>query len=174
MNLSDAIGLIKHPALTSGTQGTWADLGCGSGTFTFALAHLLKAGSTIYAWDKTFPVFAELKQPADLQINPGRLDFVKEDIPVSNLNGILMANSLHYVADKTILIHKLRRHLQPDGSFLVVEYETSRSNRWVPYPVPFQDLQKLFAAAGFGNGTKLQERPSLYGSGKMYAAFFCR
>lgn len=174
MDIKDAIALIRHTPANAGVPEVWADLGCGSGTFTYALAHLLEKGSTIYAWDKERPRLAALPPPRQVHIKPGQLDFLEDDLPVSGLNGILMANSLHYVSRKPAFIDKISRHLQPDGSFLIVEYETSKANPWVPYPLPFQDLKALFREAGFTSAGRLNEKPSLYGSGHMYAALFRR
>ncbi|WP_142684981.1 class I SAM-dependent methyltransferase [Chitinophaga polysaccharea] len=174
MDIKDAIALIKHTPANAVAPAVWADLGCGAGTFTYALAHLLEPGSTIYAFDKERPRLASLPDPHQVHIKSGQLDFLADDLPVSGLNGILMANSLHYVPGKPAFIDKIARHLQPDGAFLIVEYETSRSNPWVPYPVPFRDLKTLFHEAGFTSAGRLNERPSLYGSGHMYAALFRR
>ncbi len=174
MDIKDAIALIRHTPTHAGAPTVWADLGCGTGTFTYALAHLLETGSTIYAFDKERPRLAGLPNPRQVIIKPGQLDFLEDDLPVSELNGILMANSLHYVPRKPAFIDKIARRLQPDGVFLIVEYETSRANPWVPYPVPFQALKTLFHEAGFTSAGRLNEIPSLYGSGHMYAALFRR
>lgn len=170
MHVEDAIALIKNNVIPS--TGTWADLGCGSGLFTYALAHYLTAGSTIYALDKNKPSLLPLPNPHQVVIQPGQLDFVKDDLPVSALHGILMANSIHYVADKSAFIERVKPHLQENAFFIMVEYETTRANPWVPYPVPFNTLKKLFHQAGFTMAVKLGERPSSYGGGNMYAALF--
>lgn len=172
MDIRDAITLIKHTEATPVTQSVWADLGCGSGLFTYALAHLLAPGSTIYAWDKGNTSLSPLPHPQLINIKPGRLDFLKSELPVSGLDGILMANSLHYVPDKPAFLERVIPHLQENGIFLIVEYETTKANPWVPYPVPFPALKSLFHKAGFTIAVKLQERPSLYGAGQMYAALF--
>lgn len=174
MDIKDAIALIKHTPANAGAPSVWADLGCGAGTFTYALAHLLETGSTIYAFDKERPRLTALPNPQQVYIKPGQLDFLEDDLPVTGLNGILMANSLHYVPGKPAFIDKISRYLQPDGVFLIVEYETLKTNPWVPYPVPFQALKALFHDAGFTSAGRLNERPSLYGSGHMYAALFRR
>jgi hypothetical protein len=52
--------------------------------------------------------------------------------------------------------------------FIVIEYETTRANQWVPYPLPFAALQQLFVNAGYKHIQKTGERKSLYQSGTMY------
>ncbi len=167
MELATAIQLIKNNQLPQESPTTWADLGCGSGLFTFALANLLKAGSTIYAIDKS-PVRLDSFPANGVEIKTLQLDFVSEKLPFQQLDGILMANSLHYVRDKTVLIQQLLECLQPDGQFLMVEYDTDMPvPQWVPYPLSFRSLQKLFANDSVQH---LGEHPSVYGRANMYAA----
>jgi ubiquinone/menaquinone biosynthesis C-methylase UbiE len=91
-------------------------------------------------------------------------------LPVNNLDGILMANALHYVKDKNVVIKKLAKHLKPAGQFIIVEYDTEQSNQWVPYPISFSRLQETFSAEGYNDIKKIGERRSVYRGGKMYAA----
>ena len=175
MELSDAIQLIQTDRLILPVPSTWADLGCGSGRFTFALAHLLSRQSTIYAVDKS-PV--RLDPPSTIppvEIKTLQLDFVAKDLPWKGLNGILMANSLHYVRDKNVLIDRLSKTLQPDGQFLIVEYDTDTPvPQWVPYPVGFSKLQQIFAEAGYPVVKHLGEHPSAFGRSNLYAALISR
>ena len=50
MQLSEAIQLIQHPVTKE--KSAYADLGCGNGLFTKALAQLVAPQSVIYAVDK--------------------------------------------------------------------------------------------------------------------------
>ena len=60
-----------------------------------------------------------------------------------------MANSLHYVKNKTDLLKKIKTCLNANGCFLIVEYDMEAANRWVPYPISFSSLTKLFHDVGF-------------------------
>jgi hypothetical protein len=80
-----------------------------------------------------------------------------------------MANSLHYVRDKTKLIKKLESYFAKDPYFLIVEYDTIRYNPWVPYPINYPSLQKLFTDLGYNTITELANVPSRFG-GRMYSA----
>jgi len=51
MKISEAIALIHNPTLEQNRAQSWCDLGCGTGTFTMALAQSLAPGSTIHAVD---------------------------------------------------------------------------------------------------------------------------
>ena len=172
MELITAIQLIQNDQFSQENPTIWADLGCGSGLFTFALANLLQPKSIIHAIDKS-PVKLDASLPSNgVDIRTLQLDFIAEKLPFQQLDGILMANSLHYVRDKATLIQQLSECLQPDGQFLVVEYDTDRPvPQWVPYPISFSSLQKLFADASVQH---LGEHPSVYGRANMYAALISR
>ncbi|NSL86808.1 class I SAM-dependent methyltransferase [Chitinophaga sp. Mgbs1] len=170
MELQEAITLISGQPACRPSAGTWADIGCGSGLFTFALAHLLPAGSSIYAIDKMPVKLGPHPDPQRIPIITQQLDIEKKDPDIKGLQGIMMANSLHYVADKATLLQRLTRLLPPSGQFIIVEYDTSAANPWVPFPVRFEALKHLFRLAGWTQTEKLGERPSRYRSGNMYAA----
>lgn len=174
MQLSEAIELIRHDRLTANGSSTWADLGCGSGLFTYALADFLQPNSRIYAVDTNATTLPRSSETDQVTINPLRLDFVQNDWPFRDLTGILMANSLHYVNNKPGFLRKAVQHLTDSGSFLIVEYDTDQANPWVPFPVSFRSLSQLFTTSGFRSVDKLHERPSLYGRANLYAAYISR
>lgn len=170
MELHEGVALIRNDSLTAAGPQVWADLGCGSGFFTEALASLLPAASTIYAVDKSSPLPAKRAEPDRVAIQPLRLDFVRDELPFAHLDGILLANSLHYVQAQLAFIQKAQRYLKPRHRFLIVEYDIERANPWVPYPLSYRALQRLFAQAGYQAMQKLHERSPVRGFDKMYAA----
>lgn len=166
MELNEATELIRYEGIAGPGPSFWADLGCGSGLFSRALARLLQAGSTVYAVDKE-PV--SVKSENGVAIKPLQLDFVANDLPLQNLDGILMANSLHYVKDQPAFIKKVGAYLKAGGSFLIIEYDTDKANPWVPYPLSYHSLLKLFHRAGYPNITRLHEHASIYGRANIYS-----
>ncbi|HEY8967943.1 MAG TPA: class I SAM-dependent methyltransferase [Puia sp.] len=178
MTIQQALDLISPAALyfqpdQTRTVGAitrqWADLGCGSGLFTTALAQVLPEGSTVYGVD-TNPTVRRQDSSSDrpASIIPIRADFVKDPLELPKLHGILMANSLHYVKDKPALIKKLRSYMQEESLFLIVEYDTDKPvPTWVPYPISYDSLTRLFKDY---TTQKLGQRPSAYGRANMYAA----
>jgi trans-aconitate methyltransferase len=162
MSHEDAVALIQN-AVTGDVPQRWADLGCGTGTFTKALYSLLPSGSYITAIDRE-------RQHLDL---PGaefvRANFEKDELGLSGLDGILMANSLHYVKDKAALIRKLEVLFADDPKFIVIEYDNRKANPWVPYLIPFEQLESLFKGLGYTKIRKIAERASAY-SGMIYCA----
>ncbi|AQX05402.1 methyltransferase type 11 [Elizabethkingia meningoseptica] len=169
LELSEAKNMIISAVSGHKPVQRWADLGCGSGLFTTALAELLPNGSTVYAIDRSFQT---ITPPG----NAVTIDFIQHNFEntlppdIENLDGMMMANSLHYISDKEKLIRKLIPLLKPDGQFMIIEYETKNVNPWVPYPVTFNELKQLFSDFGFQKIEKISERPSVYGNGMMYAA----
>ena len=171
MKLTEAIELIENEQFHKAGIQTWADLGCGSGIFTSALASRLVSGSIIYAVDSDAASLRMIPNIAGVSIKTIQSDFVKDPLNFPSLDGILMANSLHYVKDKTGFISKIAKFLQPDGCFLFIEYDTDRPvPTWVPYPLSFQSLAKLLAVAGFTSAVRIGQRPSRYHRGTMYCA----
>lgn len=150
---------------------TWADLGAGAGTFTRALSELLGPQGAVYAVDER-PVVDELEKrhPSKerAKIISLQADFTNPlDLPP--LDGILMANALHYVADPIPLLERLVSHLRPGGTFLLIEYDRERGNPWVPHPVSRRKFRKLAKGVGLENLEEIYQRPSRYGNGELYA-----
>lgn len=171
MELNEAIQLIDKSEIDNNVSyQQWADLGCGDGLFTNALAHLLPAPATIFAIDKYVPKL--VSSVKDISIQNRTIDFIKEQILVPALDGIIMANSFHYVEDKKALIKKLKTILKPNHRLIIVEYDTDQPVKtWVPFPISYKNVKTLFQQAGYNIITKLNERPSVYGRANMYASF---
>ncbi len=175
MQLSEALDLLRNDRFPPPEPAVWADLGCGSGLFTGALARLLPPGSAIRAVDQTPSALPDAMPPPDIRIDFMQLDFVRDELGLRGLDGILMANSLHYVADKSALLRKLERCMKPQGQFLIVEYDLEKPvQHWVPYPLSFTALKALFGSAGFATVEKLGEKRSSFGRGNLYTALVRR
>ena len=171
MQLRDAIGMLAGSGVGTIGPTTWADLGCGTGTFTIALADLLAAGSVVHAMDRDSSALRKIPPiHKDVRITTHRGDFTNDVWPFANLDGILMANSLHYVEDQPTFIRACERRMRSPRRFLIVEYDTQEANRWVPYPVPQSKLTALFTAAGYSSITMLRWRRSVYRRAALYAA----
>ena len=163
MEQKEAIALIKR-GISGKSAQHWADLGCGGGTFTTALAGVLPWDSYIHAADKD-----PQHLPArinEVSIGFNRLNFNSDSLAFSDLDGILMANSLHFVRDKAQLFKRLENCFKAERRYIIVEYEGRWPSPWVPYPVPYLKLVDL--AKGY-EVSKLAELPSRFG-GMMYSA----
>jgi ubiquinone/menaquinone biosynthesis C-methylase UbiE len=170
MRLSEAKSLIQNGEFSTRSKTIWADLGCGSGLFTKALAAMLNPGSTIYAVDKNPVKFSLADIPDQILISTSKSDFESDAFHLNGLDGILMANAFHFVRNKNAFLERAKTWFRRNPFYLIVEYNTDKPNPWVPYPVSFQSLVKLFAGLGFTRIEKLHEINSVYNSGKMYSA----
>jgi ubiquinone/menaquinone biosynthesis C-methylase UbiE len=168
MQLKEAISLIQTELFNQDSKSIWADLGCGSGLFTQALASKLHTGSVIYAVDKNISPF-KISVKNSVIINPMESDFVNSTLDLKNLDGILMANSLHFVRDKKTFLNKSKLYFKDMPVYLIVEYDTDKANPWIPYPISFLALRNLFMELGYITIKKLHERKSLYHTGSLYS-----
>ena len=135
MSPADARELIAHPSLSAGGPQVWADLGAGDGTFTVALASLLPSGSEVHALDLDSAALAKLpRRHGGVAIDTHVGDFTTFPWPFEAIDGILMANSLHFVAEQASFLRRATSHLRR-RQVLLVEYDTDSANPWVPYPL---------------------------------------
>jgi ubiquinone/menaquinone biosynthesis C-methylase UbiE len=165
MKHDDHVNLLRPAELKPG--GTWADLGAGSGAFTLALRELIGAGGVIFAVDKDRSRLNELEREyhshfgntGGLQIIPG--DFTRP-LNLHALDGVLMANSLHYFRDKEKILLNVQNLMKPGGTLLVIEYNVDRGNPWVPYPMSFETWHNLAQRVGFNEPRLLARRSSSF------------
>jgi SAM-dependent methyltransferase len=170
MLLRDAVDMLADSGVDALGPTTWADLGCGEGTFTRAFAELLASGSTIHAMDVNGSALRRIPSVHNgVRIATHRGDFTNQPWPFADLDGILMANSLHYVATPGAFIRACESHMKPPARFLIVEYDTNEANQWVPHPVSQAKLRALFERAGYSSISVLRTRPSVYQPAPLYA-----
>ena len=167
MELATAIKLLEK-GVVSNSAHVWGDLGAGAGLFTQALSTLLGSGSLIYAMDRKISSRIESVN-STVRILEVESDFVKDDFEGGPFDGLLMANSLHFVADKKSFLKKLRRNLKPDGVLLLVEYDMDVANNWVPYPVSFESLKRMVTEE-FTMPERLASVPSVYNRAAIYSS----
>ena len=168
MDHADHVRLLRE-GVTRG--GTWADLGAGTGAFTLALAELVGPDGEVIAVDRDRGALRELERalrPGGAAVRTLLADFTKP-IALPALDGVVMANSLHFVRDKAPVLALVHRLLQPPGRLLLVEYDADRGNEWVPYPLSFERWRALADASGFSDTRRLATVPSRF-LGRMYSA----
>jgi ubiquinone/menaquinone biosynthesis C-methylase UbiE len=171
VNHSDLVALLQDAGLELG--GRWADLGSGEGAFTLALADLIGAGSRITAVDRDAGALRTLavqmgKRFPDIVLEAKVADFTRP-LGLSSLDGIVMANSLHFVRDKAPVLDLVRGMLRPGGMLIVVEYGSDRGNPWVPHPFTYERWERMAAQAGFEKTRLLRTIPSRH-LGSIYSA----
>lgn len=172
MDHKDHVELLRPANLMQG--GTWADFGAGSGAFTLALSELVGLKAEIYALDKDRAALGRLEQShrarfgTSQNIHSMRADFTGP-LSLPPLDGILMANSLHFFTDKEKLLRHVRSFLKLTGALLLVEYNVDSGNPWVPHPLSFETYRVVAPRAGFSEPSLLAKIPSRFLKG-FYSA----
>jgi len=171
MNHADHVGLIR--AGVEGAGARWLELGAGEGAFTLALADVLGPAADITALDRDAAALRILSGQMTRRFPAANLitrvgDF-RDGLPDGPFDGVLAANSLHFVADPLPVVTVAREALQSGGRFIVVEYDADRGNPWVPHPFSFETWQERAVRAGFV-GTRLIGRVPSRFLGAIYAA----
>ena len=161
-----------------GEGGVWADLGAGTGNFTWALRELLGAQGTIYAVDRDGSAI-RAQQSRIKHAGPGAAIVpMQADITqapkLPPLDGALMANALHFVRDQAAALRLIGGYLRPRGRVLIVEYDLAEPLRYVPFPVAFARFQSLAAGAGLHQAALIGRRISPSSGIAMYAAVAAR
>lgn len=171
MKIESAINLIEQGIASNiSVPQAWADLGAGSGLFSRALATILPEGSTIYMVDKVSQKSNNIDLSKTISFQFLQLDFVTDNLPFNELDGLLMANALHFVEDKVLLLQKLKSRVHSQGRLIIVEYDTNISNPWVPYPVKLNELKQLGKEAGFHHLKYIGGTSSIYRKEGIYSA----
>jgi ubiquinone/menaquinone biosynthesis C-methylase UbiE len=171
MDHSDHVNLLRGGIPEPG--GVWADLGSGTGAFTLALAELIGPNGQIHSVDRRQDALQRQEQAMragfpKVTVHYRVSDFARR-IDLPPLDGVVMANSLHFQPEKDPVLRLVCSYLRPGGRLIVVEYETDRGNPWVPHPFSYRTWKKLARRNGLVDTTLLMTRPSRF-LGQIYSA----
>lgn len=164
MNHHDHVNLLRGGIAQPG--GIWADFGSGSGAFTLALRELVGADAQIFSIDRDSARLRE-QERAFARMFPAsnvrylRADFT-HDLDLAPLDGIVMANALHFFKNKMEVLKHVRECLRPGGVLILVEYNVDQGNIWVPHPLSFETFRALAPRAGFDEPALLATVPSRF------------
>ncbi len=175
MNHDEHVRLLRGGVAEPG--GVWADLGSGSGAFTLALADLLGPAGVIYSVDKDRSALREQERAMRARFPETTVQYIVADftqrLDLPPLDGVVMANSLHFQRQKDPVLQLVRGYLKPGGRLILVEYNVDRGNMWVPYPFSYSTWEALARQNGFASTTLLTTQPSRY-LGEMFSALSLR
>ena len=171
MDHADHVNLLRNGI--PGPGGVWADFGAGRGAFTLALADLIGPTGDIHAIDQDRNALQANARNMCARFPDLRVEYEVGDytrsLPLPPLDGIVMANTLHFQRDQPTVVRHCRRYLRPGGRLLLVEYNLNRAHGAVPHPVAYPRWCRLADDAGFGHTALLATRPSRF-LREMYAA----
>lgn len=165
MDHNDHVDLLRPANLPQG--GMWADFGAGSGAFTLALRELVGLNAEIYAIDKDRAALGKLEQfhrarfGTSQNIHTVRADFAGA-LSLPPLDGIVMANSLHFFREKEKVLRHVKSFLKLNGALLLIEYNVDSGNPWVPHPLSFETFHSLASRIGFTEPSLLAKAPSRF------------
>jgi SAM-dependent methyltransferase len=132
-----------------------------------ALRELIGLHANIYAVDKDQRALNDLVKVhraefgTSQNVHTVRADFSRA-LSLPPLDGIVMANSLHFFRDKEKVLHHIRSFLKFNGVLLLVEYNVDSGNLWVPHPLSFEAYRTLAPRAGFTEPHLLAKTPSRF------------
>lgn len=178
MDHRDHVELLRGAIEPAGPEGAdWADLGSGTGAFTLALADLLGPGGRLVSIDRDGGALREQAEAMAARFPETGLrqvvaDFTSDlaaEIAPGSLDGLVMANSLHFRADHGAVVRHVAAMLRPGGRFVLVEYDADRGNPWVPHPLSFGTWQRVAVAAGLTEPRLVGRVPSRF-LGAIYSA----
>jgi SAM-dependent methyltransferase len=171
MDHEDHVDLIRAGVTGGGRR--WLEIGAGEGAFTLALADLLGEGGSILATDREarpvrFAAGAVRRRFPDVQVEARALDYT-DGIPYGPFDGILAANTLHFVQDRHATLRALRDSLVPAGRLVIVEYDADHGNPWVPHAFSFETWRREARLAGYEEPRLIGRVPSRF-LGAIYAS----
>jgi ubiquinone/menaquinone biosynthesis C-methylase UbiE len=164
MDHAEHVRLIRDGVVGGGPD--WADLGSGRGAFTLALADLLGTTGRIVSVDRDAGALREQaselgRRFGDVSVGQRIADF-SQPLALGPLDGIVMANSLHFIQDKAAVLALVHGYLRDGGRLILVEYDADQGNTWVPYPLSFDTWRTTAEAAGFSDTRRLTSVPSRF------------
>jgi ubiquinone/menaquinone biosynthesis C-methylase UbiE len=171
MDHRDHVRLIENGVRGAGP--IWADLGSGGGAFTLALADLLGEAGIIHSVDRDAQALgaqarAVVERFPAATLRQYQADFSRP-LQLPTLDGVVMANALHFVRHKAAVLTLVQGYLRPGGHFVLVEYDADAGNPWVPYPISMRSWFDLAGEVGFRGTHEIARVPSRF-LGSIYAA----
>jgi ubiquinone/menaquinone biosynthesis C-methylase UbiE len=117
---------VQEMKLTPGM--TVADIGAGTGYYSFKMAKVVGPTGKVYANDIQQAMLDLLskKKPENVTTVQGTVDDPK--LPVACCDLILMVDVYHELAEPQKMLRKMREELKPDGRLVLVEYRKEDPN----------------------------------------------
>jgi len=168
----DLLELLRGGVPADG-GGVWADMGSGGGAFTVALSELAGPSAEIWSVDRDPGALRGQRDALDLRLPGVAIKYLEADfrrpLQLPPLDGVVMANSLHFARDKGAVLELVRGYLKPGGRLVLVEYDADRGNPWVPHPLSYSTWERVAAENGFLETRLLHRVPSRH-LGAIYSA----
>ena len=152
-------------------QSRWVEFGAGFGTYILALHTFLENGwiVALELEQKRVNFLEELVKTQGLSdVFIIRGDFYDAPLQTNSMDGILLANVLHFSSDLRDVLMEACRVLRANGVMIIVEYVVSSPLPWVPYPLPKQKLVRFLNENAFQDIHLLAEDHRTYSITAVY------
>jgi ubiquinone/menaquinone biosynthesis C-methylase UbiE len=135
-----------------------ADIGAGTGYFTFQVADAVGPTGRVLALDIAPEMLEYLdfrvKARKAANISLGRVAGDDPRLEPGSVDTILMIDTIHYVKDRVAYAKKLRSALAPNGRVVIIDYRPKPMSErpWGPTPeqqFPREQMDREMAVAGF-------------------------
>lgn len=135
---------------------TIADVGCGSGYFTFRLSEAVGEGGRVLAVDLDDGALAEVRERAEAEA-VANVETVRSrpdttTLPSGSVDAVFICDVLHEVPEegRRPLVADVARTIKPGGFLYLIDYRRSREVPFDPYDVlvPRDELQRMAEEAG--------------------------
>jgi ubiquinone/menaquinone biosynthesis C-methylase UbiE len=139
-----------------------ADLGCGTGYFTFPVLDALAGEGTFYAVDTSPEMLVVLGERLRTHPHGARVQAVQSSestvpLPDGCVDAVVMGALFHELEDRAAFLAEVRRLLAPGGRVLVADWDRrpgqeGEAEHGPPYEhrVPREETDAALGAAGFG------------------------
>jgi ubiquinone/menaquinone biosynthesis C-methylase UbiE len=133
-----------------------ADVGCGTGYFTFRLAKAVGESGKVFATDIDAKALKSVSQRAEKE-HLGNIEAVLSEptetkLKAGSVEAALLSDVLHHVpAEQRLpLVRSIVQALKPGGLLFVIDWRKSHEVKQDPYDrlIPLEDLVKLGKDAG--------------------------
>jgi SAM-dependent methyltransferase len=159
-------------ALQAGEGDRIADVGAGSGFFSFRLSPVVGAAGKVFAEDIDARVLDDLRQTAlreglnNIETIVGDTDDPK--LPEGSLDGVLIVNAYHEMREHEAMLAGIRRALRLGGRLVIVDMPpadsaASRARQTEGHDIAIGIVVEDLAAAGF---EVVQREPDLVNAGR--------
>lgn len=144
------LDLLKIPGGTIA-----ADIGCGTGYYTFPLAQRIGQGGKVYGVDISQEMLSILEERIKgrniTNIEPVLSQEDSIPLPDSSLDLVIITTTFHEADQKEVLVQEIRRLLKPQGKIFNIDWEAKESPMGPPleHRIPCQEAISIFSKAGF-------------------------
>jgi ubiquinone/menaquinone biosynthesis C-methylase UbiE len=131
-----------------------ADVGAGSGYFTFRLAQAVGPSGKVYAVDIDEDMIDYLKKRAGEEgahhVIPTAARPEDPQLPETSIDWIFVCNTYHHIEKRTAYFKNAKRYLKPGGRVAIIDFNGKGwPERWFIPIVPKDAIRMEMEAAGY-------------------------